>query len=199
MLYDERIELNKDNKFIAMELKTTYLEKYQVEMIRQNSLDGIIPITSRIINDTEEILYNISSVTPLSKEINKVNISYYDFAYFLKRVVEILNNSFMYLLNINNFQLNINSIYINQEKGLMEPMLIYLPINKDYLPYKESLNNLIDSLLPYINKKNEKILKLIHKLKLVDAIEYRYLDELLSIINLNNEKKIFSIKNNIEE
>lgn len=199
MLFDERIELNKDNKFIVMELKTTYLEKYQVEMIRQNRLEGIIPITSRIINDKEELLYNISSFTPLSKEIDKANISYYNFAYFLKRVVEIINNSFIYLLNINNFKLNIKSIYINREKGLMEPKLLYLPINKDYLPYKESLNYLIDSLLPYIDKKNEKILKLIHKLKLVDVIDYRYLDELLSIINLNNEKKIFLIKNNIEE
>lgn len=128
------LELNADEK----------IEQFQVEMIANNEISGILPIDIRQRDNLINLYYNVTSKQPLSLIFSRKRFSRNEFISFLYNVVSVIDDCKNYLLSNDRFLLDENYIYI--DPSTLETSLVYLPIqgeNDTSKNIKDFINRLI--------------------------------------------------------
>lgn len=145
-----------DNRFIfsyQRRASTSYLimkadlkEKiirYQVEMIANNTIKGILEMDVRQ-NDLEVCLYyNITSKLALS-DFLRTKIKWSDFIYILMEISNVFLRCSEYLLDYQNILLDKNHIYINP--ATLEISTVYIPVEMttdNCNVFKEFVNDIV--------------------------------------------------------
>jgi hypothetical protein len=198
--YKEEVVSYGDSTYISIELNNTItIEKYQIEMLKQNYIKQLLQIDIECINGSNKILYNISSLTLLQNTINNKKLNYNIINGILDTVFMSVSNARKYLLNINNLIIDIDKVYVDNDKNKIELFLLYLPIRESYLSCKKQIVKLIDELIYLIDKKDEEAAHILHVLKIIGEKENFTIQELIDVKNnyLTDDKKIFKKHLNI--
>lgn len=121
--------------------------EYQIEMLNNNSSQGILKFDTRQKNDEVRLYYNITSTLTLSQLLQRKNLKEEEFINILKGIIKPLLTSKEYFLYDNSFIIDEDYIYINP--STLEISMIYIPLALDIdtgISFKNFLIDLIISL-----------------------------------------------------
>ena len=157
-------------------------DAYEYKMIRSNVMRYILTMELQQINGTTYYYYNITSLLSF-KEIycNKL-LGYSDIITYIKGLIEALISSKKYLLKEENFLILPETIYYSPKEEKMK--LAY--IIGYGIPMKEQLGGLMETILKYIDYKDEKAIVLTYNLYLACKEDTCTYDHLLQLINKEN-------------
>ena len=117
---------------------------YQVEMIRQNMISGILPMDSRQKNDTLYFYYNITSMLSLSQVLHHRKLKRNQFISIISAITKTILDCKGYLLNESCLVLDADHIYVYPDN--LQISMVYLPLEQTgdiNTEFREFMINLI--------------------------------------------------------
>ena len=118
--------------------------KYQLEMLRHQKLEGILSREILKVDNRLRLSYEITSLIPMSKLLERKEISRVDLLGWLKYIVDLWESLKNFMLDPEGLVMDSASIYVNP--GTLEIYFVYLPV-KGRPFYMEGLRDWVRSLL----------------------------------------------------
>lgn len=120
---------------------------YRVRMLLENKIQGLLPVTHRQVNGESRYYYEINSLQPLDRMIEKGELKYRELRAILLGCINLFDRLEEYLLNGEQIIIKTDFIYVNVES--MEPYFVCYP---DYTgDVRFSFMEFIDELLTHID------------------------------------------------
>ncbi|EOS49345.1 hypothetical protein C809_01574 [Lachnospiraceae bacterium MD335] len=120
---------------------------YRVRMLLENKIQGLLPITHRQVNGESRYYYEINSLQPLDRLIEKNELDYRMLRTVFFGCIHLFDNLEEYLLNGEQIMMKAEFIYVNVES--MEPYFACYP---DYSgDVRCSFMEFVDELLAHID------------------------------------------------
>ena len=114
---DFQAELKKELNQTRLRLRLDGLciEDYQIRMLRENRLKGLLPM--RVYGEGESTVYeyDVTGRTPLRQYYKQRKITWEEMNLFLKRIQEVISETERYLLNPNRLLLNPDYIFYEEK------------------------------------------------------------------------------------
>jgi len=110
------IELGQDHELID----------YQVDMIHNNQVEGLLKVDGRYVNNHLHLYYDVTSKQSLSDYMKRIEWGKNETIDFVENMMQIILRAESYLLDSSSFIIDPSSMYINTKSNDMS--LIYLPI-----------------------------------------------------------------------
>ncbi len=120
-------------------------ESYEMKMVTNNQIQGLLKVESRTVDYTKEYCYDITGKQPMTVLFRKESLKEKQIRIILSKIINVLKKGREYLLLENNFVICPEYIYINLEN--LEPELIY------FSNYKKSITEQILQLIEYMMDK----------------------------------------------
>ncbi|MFQ9516301.1 MAG: DUF6382 domain-containing protein [Eubacterium sp.] len=120
---------------------------YKLQMVINNNIQGIIPLSIKTINNKPEIYYGITSMISMESMYAKKQMSGRDIYNLVKSIKNLSDNMKEYLLDINNILFGMEFVYLKRQEEKYR--FCYCPENS--VDSQESLRVFFDKLLEYIN------------------------------------------------
>lgn len=127
-------------------------EDYKLQMVVNNRIEGILPLSIRTINNKPEIYYGITSMISMESMYAKKQMSGKDVYELVKSIKELAEKMNEYLLDINNIIFETEFIYLKRQEK--KYTFCYCPGAGEN--YQEKLRSFFDKLLEYINHDDRK-------------------------------------------
>jgi len=118
--------------------------EYQAEMLTENRVDILLPLTVQRFNDNWKLYYDITSKVPLSKVLERKSLKYEEFAMIIKQIGKLSSILKDYLLDVYSVIFDKSLIYC--DPGDLSLYFSYLPI-RDNSFKKENLKDFIQTLV----------------------------------------------------
>lgn len=125
---------------------------YKLQMILNNNIDGIVTVSIRNINNTQELFYRTTSMLSLENMFVKKGMSGEDFFQLIKAIKNLFESMKGYLLEPKNIMFDVSSIFIKRQSG--KYMFCYCPENEGQI--QDNLRTLFDRLLEYTDHNDKK-------------------------------------------
>lgn len=107
-------------------LTVKQLLEFQIEMISQNKIAGIVKLEVKQLDSNVKLCYHVNGLISLTNYLKRQTISKFEFTEILDNILSILFGCKNYLLNDNSFILEEDFIYINPKSKQIS--LIYWPL-----------------------------------------------------------------------
>lgn len=166
---------------------------YQVPMLINNDIRGLLKLTVENIDDKLELLYDISSKQKLSNILERQTLSYENLKKILYSFIEIIEVITEYLLDGNGIILEAEYIYINPET--FQIFFCYNPFYKGNL--LRDLHQLFAKFIEKVNYEDKEAVELIYKIYQCSKKEEFQINDFINVINSN--KQIERIQDEEEE
>ena len=127
-------------------------KEYEVRILMTNKVDGLLKCKRYVIDGKTEFYYEISSKQPMSRVLAGVKLGYETLQAIFSGIGKVLGNAAEFLLEDNNFILEMEYIYMEVETK--EVYLCYLPFYHGDISI--SFRNLAEQLLQQVNHEDEK-------------------------------------------
>lgn len=134
-------ELNQTK--LRLSLSGVYTEDYQIRMIRENTIKGLIPLMAHGEEERTVYEYDITGLISLRQQYKQKKITREEMQGFLKQVQEVLEETKEYLLNPN--RLLLNPDYIFYEEGICK--FCYFPNGEEDI--RLSFHRLMDDFVQW--------------------------------------------------
>lgn len=125
---------------------------YKIQMVMNNNIDGLIPMSIKTINNKPEIHYKITSMMSMESMYAKKQMSGKNIYKLVRSINELSEKMKEYLLNINNIMFNTEFIYLKRQEESYQ--FCYCPEKTEI--FQESLREFFNKLLEYINHNDKK-------------------------------------------
>lgn len=125
------------------------LIQYQVEMIANNRIPGLLAMDARRVDDRTGLFYFTGGLLPLDRCLGKKKIGREGFLYLVFRLAGILSDCKKYLLDESSFVLDARYIYVDE--GMKDIALLYIPAETGQ-DIRFSLENLLSGLIGQVLK-----------------------------------------------
>ncbi len=123
-------ENNSTSSFLVINMSSNEkILEYQIEMLHNNSCQGILSLNVRQKNDEIKLYYNITSKLTLKQFLKRKKLSKIEFINILTGITETLIKSKEYFLYDNGFIIDEELIYINPSS--LETEMAYIPVSLD--------------------------------------------------------------------
>lgn len=122
-------------------------DNYEMNMILNNKIDHVLPVSVKRINGEVKLYYDISDMKVFAEYIKTNKVGFEQIKRFLKNISELSKCLENYLLNINHIIIDENCIFINERKKYVE--FLYNPFEER--DFTEGLKGILSLVLPYIN------------------------------------------------
>lgn len=197
-----KINYERDYKsnYLVLNTKNDLFDEnnYQVKMLLNNTINGLLPFELRACNDDIKLYYTITSKQPLNVLLLKQSIDYNQIMNLLNSLFNTIKNSSKYMLSSECFVINLDYIYVQPVSFYTH--LCYVPDIKQTISITEQLKLLIEYLMSKVDKKDKDAIVLIHKL-FSKTRELNFtandLENIIKNNNINiNEIKLEEINNN---
>ncbi len=142
------------------------LENYQLEMLANNRINGLLKSEVFRLNGEIHLLYDITSLVPIKKLFERKKFSRKDFHYFIKQIIEVLGAMERYLLDSGGIVFDSAYIFADPQN---------LELGYTYLPTKERTQSL-DSL------KNFLLDAIINEIRFIDEPSDNFIQRLIEIL-----------------
>ena len=159
---------------------------YKFQMITNNKIEGIVPMSIKKVNNQAEIYYNVSSLVPLGSLFTRKQMTgeqLYDFVRGIKNLSETIRE---FLISMNDFILQSEFIYFNQKTK--KYMFCFLPGQKQ--DFQEQLRDLFDKLLEYINHNDREAVLIGYGIQQITTGADFTIEDLIYCANNNRIKKV---------
>ncbi len=117
--------------------------EFQVDMIRSNRIPGLLPLDMRRVDSRIQLQYDVTGKWRLKDLLDNKEFTGLEFVALLEKLIQALTGSEAYLLEITQFELSEEHIFLD---GNLEPRLLYLPVKNTqniHERFKELLLQLI--------------------------------------------------------
>ncbi|NLZ83180.1 MAG: FHA domain-containing protein [Clostridiales bacterium] len=176
------------NYMVLSNLEEEICETYSIKMLKAQTIEGILPLDLRIINNEKSLYYEISGRQLMLSIFDKVELSYSKVKYIMLRIINIIESAYEYLLSVDDFMLAKEYIFLDIEKA--SPWLSYMPgYNRDI---KEQMGDFIEFLMDKVDYKDKEGVLLVYQLYSICKEEGYTFEHLQEVIYKDNglEKNI---------
>lgn len=126
-------------------------ENYDLKMLGDNPINGLLPISRHVFNGEEELYYDISTKQPLSVLYEKREMRKEDLEKLFGSMKEAVVHLEEYLLDVEGFILGPDYIYIGGDEKLY---LLYYPYEKE--DFREKIYEFAEYILTRVCNEDEK-------------------------------------------
>lgn len=167
---------NMTNNYMVPEVENTLSpEDYQIHMLLENHIEGLLGCTLQKVNGQIRYFYDITSRQSMESIYEKEWMSEKDIRIFLKGLYLALTESRRYLLHTGRVMLKPDMIYMDVETR--EPLFCYLPVYKgDIL---ESFHTMTEYILRHLDQSDKKAVLMGYELYRQSMEENYSLEKLL--------------------
>lgn len=100
-------------------------ESYEIYMLEENKIPGLLKCTMQGMNGRQRFCYEVTSRQSLDLLLERKRLSHSDLKDILKGIQRAMTGAREYLLDVNHFMLRPEYMYLNLDKG--EPEFCYYP------------------------------------------------------------------------
>lgn len=122
---------------------------YELKMITNNEIDGLVPVKAKSINNKTVLSYDISYSVSYKEKIEKIGISYLELCVLMRAINDLNDTMSDYLLGINNIVLDMNRIFADAGGNIR---FCYVPGYEKR--FTEQLKTMMEFVLRYIDHKD---------------------------------------------
>lgn len=184
MKYRTKIRKGPNKLILCIEENKIFKEDYQLIMIRENHIKGLLPVVGKGIEDRTIYEYNITGKQSLRKTFENKNINVNDIKKIFGQVLEVVDQMDNYLLDPDGILLAPE--YIFREGG--EYYFCYCPGEKEDI--RRKFHIFIQEFIRWIDYKDEESIKLIFYLYKETMQEDYCLQDLIKNQEQDNEVEI---------
>ena len=110
------VKRNLDKTYLLIEEAGIYEEDYQMHMLRENKIPGLLEVRGRGAGENSQYYYDISCKVSMKTKYEKIPIGYEELKTFLYQLLTVMKEMKKYFLSENKVILNPEFIYY--EKGV---------------------------------------------------------------------------------
>ena len=122
-------------------------EDYRIQMVLNNNIACIVPMNIRLINNSKELYYSITSMDSMECLYSEHMIKFKDLERLVMDIKEMSASLREYLLDINNILFDMRYIYMNSMNGKFE--FCYLPENT--VSFYDGMRHLFEEILVHVD------------------------------------------------
>lgn len=151
------------NHMIIKEIKEEIVEREEefcVRMLEKNTIDNIVYCEERIINGEKHLYYDITSKQSFDNIYIKATMSYSQVREFLLNIIDTIEMASEYLLNVNDFILKAEYIYLDLKSR--DANLCYL--SGYHMDIKEQMGDLMEHMMNRVDYKDRQAVALVYDL-----------------------------------
>lgn len=164
-------------------------QDYQIHMMTENHIEGLLPCSIRKINGTSRYFYDITSRQSMDSICERDHLREKEIRTLLKGLYKTLAEVRRYLLDPDRVMLDPRMIYLDVETG--EPLFCYLPARKEEIP--EAFHRLTEYLLQKLERSDPEAVLLCYELYRKSMEENYSLEKLLKEAAYCTEEKQIEI------
>lgn len=182
------ISYKKDGTSNVMIVKNQKIEKddYKFQMVINNAIDGIVPMSIKTVNNIDELHYQVTSMISLENMYAGKKMSGEELCSLVRNIEILLERTREYLLDFNDIMFDPEFIYIKKQTGKYE--FCYIPQKRK--GFYEELKKLFDSILEYIDYKDKNAVIMAYELQQMVASNDFTIADLVRCAKDNMEKFI---------
>lgn len=105
------IEYVREVKDTFMQIESAKKDNYQMKMIMNNHIPGLLEINYRMVNGKTRYLYRISSMINMEDEFHKKNLCFEDLQALIKAFLKLFSSMENFLLDFNGLMLTPDTVY----------------------------------------------------------------------------------------
>ncbi|MDO5573906.1 MAG: DUF6382 domain-containing protein [bacterium] len=151
MFQEEYIRDLGSNYLVLSEQEKDY-DEFQVKMLMNNKIAGILECEIRVIDGCEKFLYEISSRQPISRIYERAKIDYNALISILRGIVRSVESAKEYLLDTRHFILQPDYMYMNPETKKIS--LCFFPLHE--VSPEEAFYKLAEYILDKVDYEEER-------------------------------------------
>lgn len=159
-------------------------DDYKLQMIMNNDIKDLIPLSIKSINNKPEIRYEISSLISMESMYAKKPMSGKDIYNLVKSISNLANSMKEYLLDINSIIFEMEFIYLKRQEEKYQ--FCYYPGNST--DYQESLRAFFDKLLEHINYNDRKAVLIAYEIQQITISDSFTIQDLMECAKKNMKK-----------
>lgn len=148
------VSYKKDGNSNFMILKEQAIDEsdYRFQMIMNNHIKGLVPMSVKSINNQQDIYYETTSLVSIESAYSKKRMSGEDIYNLIKSIRDLSDTISEYLLNINNIIFDTAYVYVKKQEKKYN--FCYYP--KTDSNFQENLREFFDKLLEFVNHNDRK-------------------------------------------
>lgn len=133
---------------------TSKIEMYESKMICENTIQNLLPVKERVINDRICYIYDVTGMQSLKDEFNTREIDFADVKELIKTIIDVGKALDEFLLTEDNLRLEQENVYIKNRHFYF----LYFPCNETRI--SESLSRLSEFLISRVNHNDDSAVKM---------------------------------------
>lgn len=173
-----------NRKFLIVKQEKLEETDYKLQMVLNNKISGIVPMSIRNINNEAEIYYCTTSMISMESMFAQKNITVHELCEVIKNIKIISENMREYLLDINNIIFDMQFVFINRKSGKYG--FCYFPNTTD--KFQNTLEKFFEKILGYIDYKDKRSVSIAYGIQQITVQDDFTIQELLDYINNNMER-----------
>ena len=170
------------NYMILEEQQEAAKEGYEIYMLEENQIPGLLKCTLQRLNQQQRFCYEVTSRQPLDIILERKRLAYGDLMGLLKGIHTALQGAREYLLDVNRLMLRPEYIYLNLDTDM--PELCYFPYYEK--PVQEQFFELAEYLLGKLDRQDRAGVELGYEIYKMASEENCSIEE---IIKLQEQKR----------
>ena len=182
-----------NHMYFILERPEFYEEDYQMRMMRENKIEGLLQVSGQGINGKSQYSYEISGKVSMKSIYEKMVIEKDELASFLRQFLNLLSQIENYLLNVNCILLEPEYIFYEEGKYFF----CYLPIEEEQFCYR--FHCLTEYFVGKINHKEQQAILLAYELHKATMEENYSLEKIIGQAIAASENEIRTEKIRDEE
>ncbi|MDO4452171.1 MAG: DUF6382 domain-containing protein [Lachnospiraceae bacterium] len=182
-----------NHMYFILERPEFYEEDYQMRMLQENKIEGLLQVSGQGINGKSQYSYEISGKVSMKSIYEKMVIEKDELASFLRQFLNLLSQIENYLLNVNCILLEPEYIFYEEGKYFF----CYLPIEEEQFCYR--FHCLTEYFVGKINHKEQQAILLAYELHKATMEENYSLEKIIGQAIAASENEIRTEKIRDEE
>lgn len=151
-MFQEEYIRDLGSNYLVLNCAGEAYDEFQVQMLLNNRIAGLLECEIRIIDNHEKFLYEISSKQPLSRIYEKAEMDYDALVSILRGIAKAVKSAKEYLLDTGHFILQPEYMYINPETRKIS--LCFFPLY--YVGPDQAFHELAEYILDKVDYKEER-------------------------------------------
>ena len=193
--FQSDVEADAGRTFLVLTKEGLTLEQlleFQIEMISQNEIAGIVKLEVKQLDSNVKLCYHLNGLISLTNYLKRQRISKFEFTEILDNVISVLLGCKNYLLNDNSFILQEDFVYINPKSKQIS--IIYLPLEMECNVTQEFRSFLVNLLIntATIDTTDNYVQSLLNQIKADQCSLTEFREQLVSITGNGHQTLWFS-------
>ena len=137
-----------NHNYLVAEIPGEWEGDYQLEMLTENHINGLLPVERRLSEGREELYYEISSLQPLGRLYDHKVMKQKDAEALLKGILEACSALQEYMLSEDALVLDAGNLYV--EPDSLKPSLLFQPWRE--VPFRQQMQQLAEFLMEHVEQ-----------------------------------------------